>query len=112
MSSESSNSTPDGPENLSRRDLLAVAAVTGGALIGGQLMPGATPMGAAQEARGARASAIDVRLRVNGSEHQLSLDPRTTLLDALREHLKLTGSKKAAASASAEHARCCWTASA
>lgn len=94
MSSESSNSTPDGPENLSRRDLLAVAAVTGGALIGGQLMPGATPMGAAQEARGARASAIDVRLRVNGSEHQLSLDPRTTLLDALREHLKLTGSKK------------------
>ena len=51
-------------------------------------------MGAAQEARGARASAIDVRLRVNGSEHQLSLDPRTTLLDALREHLKLTGSKK------------------
>ncbi|MGH8638929.1 MAG: (2Fe-2S)-binding protein, partial [Burkholderiales bacterium] len=27
-------------------------------------------------------------------EHRLSLDPRTTLLDALREHLHLTGSKK------------------
>ncbi|TIM73322.1 MAG: (2Fe-2S)-binding protein, partial [Mesorhizobium sp.] len=35
-----------------------------------------------------------VSLRINGTEHQLSLDPRTTLLDALREHLHLTGSKK------------------
>ena len=34
------------------------------------------------------------RLRVNGTEQRLSLDPRTTLLDALREHLHLTGSKK------------------
>jgi len=31
---------------------------------------------------------------VNGREHRLALDPRTTLLDALREHLHLTGSKK------------------
>ena len=36
-------------------------------------------------------------LRVNGAEHQLTLDPRTTLLDALREHLHLTGSKKGCA---------------
>ena len=33
-------------------------------------------------------------LRVNGADHPLELDPRTTLLDALREHLHLTGSKK------------------
>jgi xanthine dehydrogenase YagT iron-sulfur-binding subunit len=37
---------------------------------------------------------VSVQLRVNGSAHELSLDPRTTLLDALREHLALTGSKK------------------
>ena len=37
---------------------------------------------------------VDVALRVNGSAAQLTLDPRTTLLDALREHLRLTGSKK------------------
>ena len=37
---------------------------------------------------------LDVVLRVNGTEHRLTLDPRTTLLDALREHLHLTGSKK------------------
>ena len=36
----------------------------------------------------------DVSLRINGSDHSLSLDTRTTLLDALREHLGLTGSKK------------------
>jgi xanthine dehydrogenase YagT iron-sulfur-binding subunit len=35
-----------------------------------------------------------VRLTINGRRHVLDLDPRTTLLDALREHLGLTGSKK------------------
>lgn len=35
-----------------------------------------------------------VTLQVNGKEHALSLDTRTTLLDALREHLHLTGTKK------------------
>jgi len=38
--------------------------------------------------------AIDVELRINGGRARLSLDPRTTLLDALREHLRLTGTKK------------------
>ena len=33
-------------------------------------------------------------ITVNGEPQSLDLDPRTTLLDALREHLKLTGSKK------------------
>ena len=33
-------------------------------------------------------------LLVNGVKHSLDLDPRTTLLDALREHLGLTGAKK------------------
>ena len=35
-----------------------------------------------------------VTLRVNGAEHSLTLDPRTSLLDALRERLTLTGTKK------------------
>jgi xanthine dehydrogenase YagT iron-sulfur-binding subunit len=37
---------------------------------------------------------VDVTLRVNGEYHALSIDARTTVLDALREHLGLTGSKK------------------
>jgi xanthine dehydrogenase YagT iron-sulfur-binding subunit len=38
--------------------------------------------------------AVPVTLKINGQEHQLQVDPRTTLLDLLRENLGLTGSKK------------------
>src|SRR5918997_1815826 len=64
-----------------------------GALAGGQLMPGAISPAAAQGA-GMAPAPLDVVLRINGTQHRLALDPRTTLLDALREHLQLTGSKK------------------
>jgi len=37
---------------------------------------------------------VEVALRINGGAMPLALDPRTTLLDALREHLRLTGTKK------------------
>ena len=39
-------------------------------------------------------SAMRVSFHVNGAPHTLDVDTRTTLLDALREHLRLTGSKK------------------
>jgi xanthine dehydrogenase YagT iron-sulfur-binding subunit len=42
----------------------------------------------------APADTIAVMLRVNDRTHRLELDPRTTLLDALRERLGLTGTKK------------------
>ena len=38
--------------------------------------------------------ATDVKFRVNGTDHHLRVDARTTLLDALREELRLTGVKK------------------
>ena len=79
--------------DVTRRELLELAAMTGGVLTGGHLLPGTTPEAAAQGADAAPAP-LDVMLRVNGTEHRLSLDPRTSLLDALREHLHLTGSKK------------------
>jgi xanthine dehydrogenase YagT iron-sulfur-binding subunit len=37
---------------------------------------------------------ISVRLTVNGQARECAIDPRTTLLDLLREHLHLTGTKK------------------
>jgi xanthine dehydrogenase YagT iron-sulfur-binding subunit len=40
------------------------------------------------------ACAVSVRLTVNGTRYGLMLDPRSTLLDVLREHLDLTGTKK------------------
>jgi xanthine dehydrogenase YagT iron-sulfur-binding subunit len=94
MEEPSSSETPS-PTNsdLTRRELLELAAVTGGALVGGQFVPGFIPEAAAQAA-GPVPAPLDVVLRVNGTEHPLTLDSRTTLLDALREHLHLTGSKK------------------
>ena len=56
-------------------------------------MPGALSPAAALGSDAAT-DPLDVVLRVNGTEHRLTLDPRTTLLDALREHLHLTDSKK------------------
>ena len=82
-----------------RRELLKLGVVTGSAVVVGELWP-PVPADAAQAATAAAPQhaapvpAVDVLLRVNGREHRLTLDPRTTLLDALREHLHLTGSKK------------------
>jgi len=77
--------------DVTRRELLAVTAAAG-ALAGGQLMPGTTPPAAAQER--AVPSLLSMSCARQRTEHRLALDPRTTLLDALREHLHLTGSKK------------------
>ena len=43
---------------------------------------------------GDEAAARSVRLLVNGSPQRLQIEPRTTLLDALRDHLGLVGTKK------------------
>jgi xanthine dehydrogenase YagT iron-sulfur-binding subunit len=60
------------------------------------LVVGALPRAAlgAAETDQAELQAVAVELLVNGRSYAVTLDPRTTLLDALREHLALTGSKK------------------
>ena len=49
---------------------------------------------AAFESTPAAEGAAPLTLRINGNEHRLRLDPRTTLLDCLREIVLLTGTKK------------------
>ncbi|MGE8617606.1 MAG: aldehyde dehydrogenase iron-sulfur subunit PaoA [Achromobacter spanius] len=74
---------------ITRRNLLKAGAVSATAM--------ATPsMAVAQQATqaGMQAMSATVTLRVNGAAREVSLDMRTTLLDALREHLHLTGTKK------------------
>jgi ferredoxin len=78
---------------LTRRELLTLAAATGGALVAESVLASPAPAMPAQTVNAA-VNPVDLVLRVNGAEHRLTLDPRTTLLDALREHLHLTGSKK------------------
>jgi xanthine dehydrogenase YagT iron-sulfur-binding subunit len=74
--------------DLSRRDFLVLGAVSAAAAA----LPSAP---AAPPPRVADSAALTtVSFDVNGTTHALDLDPRTTLLDALREHLHLTGTKK------------------
>lgn len=69
---------------LSRRRFVQAAGVLGAGMAGG--LPGfaETPS----------AAGTQVTLKVNGEARQLVVDPRTTLLDALREQMDLTGTKK------------------
>jgi xanthine dehydrogenase YagT iron-sulfur-binding subunit len=83
--------TAGGPAagGLSRRGLLGhAAAASAGLAVGTQV--------ASQPAEAAvpGENLIDVTLVVNGGVRRLRIDPRVTLLDALRERLRLTGSKK------------------
>ena len=54
----------------------------------------APQLDAAELATASRPSEMPVSFEVNGKQRQLELDTRTTLLDALRDHLHLTGTKK------------------
>lgn len=72
----------------SRREVIAGAAT---ASIAMSMSSGAT---AQSRASGSSNAPSSVSVTVNGTSHALTLDPRTTLLDVLREHLDLTGSKK------------------
>ena len=83
----------DEPDDPSRRSfLIGSAAATAGLIVSPLLGEAAQKSAASKSA--ADPNAIPVALDVNGKVHQLKLDPRTTLLDALREHLDITGPKK------------------
>lgn len=83
---------PDEPAvKFTRREMLiaGAASVTAGGLP--RTVAAANALAAPATAAPVTA---EVAFRVNGREHALTLDTRTTLLDALREHLHLTGTKK------------------
>jgi xanthine dehydrogenase YagT iron-sulfur-binding subunit len=78
-----------------RRQLLKASTVAvGGVAAATQFATAAQAAPAAQPAASTTPVTMSIRLRVNGAEHQMMIDPRTSLLDALRERLHLTGSKK------------------
>jgi Aerobic-type carbon monoxide dehydrogenase, small subunit CoxS/CutS homologs len=79
--------------NPTRRKLLQAGAAAGAAAAA-PLVPTEAQAATAQGAKSPSIPMVNVRLRVNGTEHTLMLDPRTSLLDAVRERLHLTGPKK------------------
>ncbi|MGH8852980.1 MAG: aldehyde dehydrogenase iron-sulfur subunit PaoA [Telluria sp.] len=81
--------------DLNRRQLLkAATGAVGGVAVASQFAPPAEAAPAKPPPAAVTPTTMSIRLKVNGIEHQLMVDPRTTLLDALRERLHLTGSKK------------------
>lgn len=79
------------PQEHTRRAVLRSAAV---AAAGTVAVPG-LPAAAAEPARDiAAGTSVEVTLTVNGRRHGVTVEPRVTLLDALRERLGLTGTKK------------------
>ena len=79
-----------------RRVFLKKAARTGAALtFGPHLMALSSSSGASNSPMPNESlNFLEAELKINGSSHKLRLDPRTSLLDLLREQLHLTGSKK------------------
>ena len=76
--------------SITRRVLGIASIVT--AVFGRELQAQTMPAPSARSKNGP--SKGNVRLTVNGQAHDLALDPRTSLLDALRDHLGLPGTKK------------------
>lgn len=107
MSSRRDDSDEDprgsAPGGLSRRALLRGGAVAG---LGAGLLsslPALAAKSAKAPAEPAKTEAgvallgpgpVAMKLQVNGKEHAVKLEPRVTLLDALRDHLDFTGAKK------------------
>ena len=79
------------PSQPARRSFLQ-AAVAAAAV--GKLPPAVAPTGTAHAPAAAMIPPQPMRLHVNGTHYQLNIEPRVTLLDALRESLALTGTKK------------------
>src|SRR6266404_3558118 len=97
MSGDDPKSRPPSP---TRRKFL----LTSGSSVAASLVAAYVPA-SAQSAAGAIDSAptsagpniegaVPLTLRINGKDHQLRIDPRTTLLDCIRETIVLTGTKK------------------
>ena len=78
---------------LSRLGMASLLA-SAGPVLGERSRDEAAEIPETKEAMAAVEGAIPVTLRVNGKKYDLQIDPRTTLLDCVREHLHLTGSKK------------------
>jgi len=90
-----------GPSNTTRRAFLLTTGSTAAATVIAACVP--THADSIVEQSGSVAGvadgpniegAVPITLRINGKDHQLRIDPRTTLLDCLRETVALTGTKK------------------
>ncbi|MCF1592959.1 (2Fe-2S)-binding protein [Streptomyces muensis] len=99
MSTDSVSAVPpptepdESPSAPTRRTFIATTTAVGGVAVAGGVIGGSFLLGS-EEAAAAAAPASRVSLTVNGTRRTVTVDNRTSLLDLLREHFELTGSKK------------------
>jgi len=89
---KSSKASAPKPSGFSRRGFLTSVGVTSGALTTGIL--GTAAPAAAAEPAVAGPGPVPFTLTINGKPYKVNLEPRTTLCDALRNHLDFTASKR------------------
>jgi xanthine dehydrogenase YagT iron-sulfur-binding subunit len=93
-----SDNSKSGAVDRSRRKFLKTSGTTAAAGVISAYFPAqASTVEQAPESELSRPiieGAVPITLRINGKDHQLRLDPRTTLLDCLRETVALTGTRK------------------
>ena len=85
--------------NRSRRKFLKTSGTTAAAGVISAYLPAhassdVEPMREGEVNRSTIEGAVPITLRINGKDHKLNIDPRTTLLDCIRETVALTGTKK------------------
>ena len=80
-----------GAPSVSRRGFIRGVGMGGAAM---EALQGGAQAQAQAAAPVVGPAAVPITLRVNGKPYKLNIEPRVTLLDALRDHLELTGAKK------------------
>ncbi|MEV0223253.1 (2Fe-2S)-binding protein [Streptomyces sp. NPDC050704] len=90
----SADSSAEPSSAPSRRTFIATTTAVGGAVVAGGLTTGPAALAAETGAAAKAPPNSRVSLTVNGRRHTVTVDNRTSLLDLLREHLDLPGSKK------------------
>jgi xanthine dehydrogenase YagT iron-sulfur-binding subunit len=88
---KNSKEKPEETAGVSRRDFLKISGISAAAVpvLGTKVVEAA---GVPVKVYGP--GKVPIELTVNGKKHALQLEPRVTLLDALRDHLKITGAKR------------------
>ena len=97
MSDDDPKSRPPSPTR--RKFLLTSGSSVAASLVAGYVPALAKDVAGESDSALAKAGpniegAVPITLRINGKDHHLRIDPRTTLLDCIRETIALTGTKK------------------
>ncbi len=91
--SDSNSSQDKQKRGTTRRTFLKSAGIVSASVAGAEMLSGVPPAEAEAQAGAVGPGKVPLKLRVNGETRTLNVEPRTTLAEALRDELHLTGTK-------------------